>query len=120
MTMCQSAPIKNSPGVTSAVRSFEKFDWSVVADGELVLMTVRDLGDPGEKMSVADFRDVQALFLPKVNRWVGMSPSRGLRFGSGPLKMVDGVWYCAEDLVAQRGHEDATLSPDVLSLEMIK
>lgn len=102
------------------MRSFENFDWSTVVDGELALMTVRDLGDPGEKMSIADFRDVQALFLPKVNRWVGMSPARGLRFGSGPLKMVNGIWYCLEDRSAQRGHEDMTLSPDALSLEMIR
>lgn len=85
-----------------------------------MLMTVQDLGDPRSKMSIADFRDVQALFFPKVGRWVGMSPARGLRFGSGPLEMVNGVWYCLEDVEAQKGHEDLTLSPDTLSLEMIK
>lgn len=83
-------------------------------------MTVQDLGDPKSKMSIADFKDVQALFLPKVVKWVGMSPKRGLRFGSGPLKMVNGVWYCSEDVEAQKGHEDLALSPDSLSLEMIK
>lgn len=102
------------------MRSFESFDWSAVGDGQLVLMTVQDLGDPKSKMSIADFKDVQALFLPKVVKWVGMSPKRGLRFGSGPLKMVNGVWYCSEDVEAQKGHEDLALSPDSLSLEMIK
>jgi len=102
------------------VRPFERLDWNTVEDSNLVLMTVRDLGDPKEKMSIADFRDVQALFLPKVGKWVGMSPARGLRFGSGPLRMVDGVWYCQEDRGAQKGHEDMELSPEALSLEMIR
>jgi hypothetical protein len=102
------------------VRKFEDYDWSLLGEGQLVLMTVQDLGDPKSKMSIADFRDVQALFLSKVGKWVGMSPTRGLRFGSAPLKMVNGVWYCSEDVEAQKGHEDLTLSPDTLSLEMIK
>lgn len=102
------------------MRSFESFDWGQVKEGQLVLMTVQDLGDPKSKMSIADFRDVQALFLSKVGKWVGMSLTRGLRFGSGPLKMTDGIWYCVEDLNSQRGHEDMALSPETLSLEMIR
>lgn len=102
------------------MRAFEKLDWSVVKEGELVLMTVEHLGDPDAKMKVADFRDDHALFIPNVKRWVGMSPTRGLRFGTGPLRMADGIWYCSEDVSSQRGHEDFTLSPEVLSLEPIK
>ena len=102
------------------MRAFEKFDWSQVGEGDLVMMTVEELGDPDMKMKVADFRDVQALFLPKVGKWVGMSPSRGLRFGAGPARLINGVWYCSEDVTAQRGHEDMELSPESLSLEMIK
>lgn len=102
------------------MRAFDKLNWAGVKDGELVLMTVEHLGDPDMRMSVADFRDDHALFIPKVGRWVGMSPTRGLRFGAGPLRMVDGVWYCSEDRDSQRGHEDFGLSPDRLSLEPIK
>lgn len=102
------------------MRPFERFDWSALAEGQLVLMTVQDLGNPKSKMSIADFKDVQALFLPKVSRWVGMSPTRGLRFGTGPLRMVDGIWYCSEDVDAQRGNEDLVLSPEILSFEMIR
>lgn len=102
------------------VRAFEKFDFSVLKDGELALMTVDSLCDPKERMSVADFRDVQALFVTAVNRWVGMSHKRGLRFGVGPLRMVNGVWYCVEDVESQRGKEDFQLSPGALSLEVIR
>jgi hypothetical protein len=102
------------------VRAFEKLNWAGVKDGELVLMTVEHLGDPDMKMQIADFRDDHALFIPKVGRWVGMSPSRGLRFGSGPLRMVNGIWYCSEDRESQRGYEDLGLSPETLSLEPIK
>jgi hypothetical protein len=102
------------------VRAFEKFDFSLLKDGELALMTVVALGDPKERMHVADFRDVQALFLPSVKRWVGMSHTRGLRFGVGPLRLVDGVWYCVEDVESQKGREDFQLSPEALSLEVIR
>lgn len=106
--------------VTSRMREFEKFDFSTLQDGELALMTVPGLDDPHMTMRVADFRDVQALFLPEAGRWVGMSHMRGLRLGRGPLRLVDGVWLCAEDLLAQKGREDFKLSPEALSLEVIK
>lgn len=102
------------------VRAFESFDWSAVKDGELILMTVEELGDPKARMKIADFRDVQALFITEFKKWIGMSPSRGLRFGSGPPWLVNGIWYCAEDVVSQRGREDLSLSPEALSLEMIR
>lgn len=102
------------------VRPFEKFDFSTLQDGELALMTVPDLGDPKARMQVADFRDVEALFLAEAKSWIGMSHRRGLRLGRGPMRMVEGVWICAEDVDAQRGREDLKLSPESLSLEVIK
>lgn len=83
-------------------------------------MTVPVLGNPREVMQVADFRDFQALFIPKFGKWVGLSRGRGLRFGKGPVRLVDGVWRCTEDREAQEGREDLVLSPDILSLETIK
>lgn len=102
------------------MRAFESFDFSTLQDGELAVMTVPMLGDPKTVMQVADFRDLQALFLPEAQRWVGMSYRRGLRLGKGPVRMVDGVWICSEDLAAQKGREDLKLSPESLSLEVIK
>lgn len=102
------------------MRRFEDFDWSRVPEGQLVLMTVESLNDPRAKMKIADMRDMQALAVAKNGCWVGCSPTRGLRFGRGPVRMVDGVWFCREDVESQKGSEDMPLSPDALSLEMIK
>ncbi len=102
------------------MRAFERFDFSTLQDGELALMTVPELGDPKRVMQVADFRDLEALYLTDAKRWVGMSYRRGLRLGRGPLRLVGGVWICSEDVEAQKGREDLKLSPDALSLEVIK
>lgn len=102
------------------MRAFDKVDWSQVPTGQLILMTVPSLGDPAMLMRVADFLDVQALYYPATARWVGMSPDAGLRFGTAPLRLVDGVWFCREDLAAQDGQGEIRLSPAVLSLEVIR
>lgn len=101
------------------MRAFEDFNWSGLPAGELVLMTVESLGDPKAVMKIADFKDVQALYIPRVRCWVGMSPERGPRFGSGPLKMVDGIWYCVEDLESQKMFKDFQPSSNDMSLETI-
>lgn len=101
------------------MRAFESYDWSDLPEGHLVLMTVEALGNPKTVMRVADFKDVQALFVTKAGRWVGMSPTRGLRFGTGPLKMVDGIWYCVEDVESQKAFKDFQPTKDSMSLETI-
>lgn len=101
------------------MREFELWDWSQVQNGKLVLMTCNILS-PREKMKIADFRDSEALKFRKSGNWMGMSIDRGLRLGSGPLSMVNGVWFCNEDHKACNLYVDQELSPELLSLENIE
>jgi hypothetical protein len=101
------------------MRKFDSYDWSQLEEGFLILMTCEILSSR-ERMSIADFRDSQALKFKESGNWVGMSVNRGTRLGSGPLRMVDGVWICNEDHKACERYADLDLHPELLSLEMIK
>lgn len=63
-------------------------------DGSLVLLTSRDLAEDSLLLA-ADFRDMQALIHTPTGKWVGMN-QHGVRLGSGPLEMIDGIWYVKE------------------------
>jgi hypothetical protein len=101
------------------MRSFDQVDWESLPEGKLVLMTVETIVKDAT-MAVADFRDVQALVFTKTGNYLGMSPTRGLRFGKSPASMQNGVWLVTEDMQAEQGWEDIQPATEDLSLEIIK
>jgi hypothetical protein len=101
------------------MRQFEEFNWDNLEPGKLVLMTVENLESPENKMRIADFKDTRALYIQKFNKWVGMSPTNGPRFGSNPLKMINGVWFCIDDPDSQKNNPDFS-DFSLMSLEMIR
>lgn len=101
------------------MRPLEDVDWSALGEGFLVMLTISEVS-PGRKMQAADFKDMEALMFSRTRSWIGIHPERGARLGKGPVKMVDGVWHCHEDLEAQKGYEDAKAGPEDVSLEPIR
>jgi hypothetical protein len=95
-----------------------RIDWALVSDDRgLALMTIPDLAGDGE-MYLADFRDTQALAYKTTKHFIGLSKMRGLRLGSHPLRMIDGVWYITED--TQTGVEDLQVSDEAFCLQPIR
>lgn len=91
-------------------------DWDLVPEsGVLILLTAYDIYD-GQPMMLADFRDQQALFHIKYQRYLGLSLTRGIRFCRPPAIMSNGYWYAEED----NNISDVKLKIDNLSLECIK
>ena len=100
------------------MRTFEYFDWDSLPDDMLVVMTAPAL-ESGMAMHVADFTDVQALVFKETRSYVGMSRSRGLRFGARPALLRNGIWIAHEDTAKQLKWKDFVLSVDALSLDVI-
>ena len=96
-----------------------RIDSSLIpGDGSLVLLTARDLADDSVLM-MADFRDMQAVVYAPTGSYLGIGAT-GVRLGARPLEMVGGLWLMKEDEGLRRAHENVRLSPDLLSLEMIR
>lgn len=93
-------------------------DWSRVPEsGLLVLMTAEDV-EAGAVMKMADFRDTHALFYSRFGRWLGLS-RRGVRLGTSPLRLVDGIWYAAEDRELSDANPDHAPDVSQISLKVI-
>jgi len=83
-------------------------EWNIVPDGGwLVLLTMEEPAD-GVPASMADFRDSKALTHSKTGRWLGLGRS-GVRFGSGPPELRNGIWFVREDPKAVRRFRDVTV-----------
>ncbi len=85
----------------------------------LALLTAREIVESNQIM-LADFRDTHALVYKKTGHFIGLSLTRGIRLGGHPIQMIDGVWYITEDPKAQKGHENASVTPDMLAMGLIK
>lgn len=99
-----------------AVRPIE---WNVVPDRDwLVLLTMEEPAD-GVPASMADFRDSEALAHSGTGRWIGLG-RRGVRFGSGPPELRNGVWFVREDGRAAKRFRDVTVSAADMRLRPIE
>ena len=97
----------------------QKLDPSIIpSDGRLVILTVRDIGEDSQVMA-ADFRDTLALVYKPTGSYIGAGMF-GIRLGKRPIEMVNGIWIMPENSDLLRVHTNVRLSPDMLSLEMIK
>ena len=83
----------------------------------MAVLTTADL-DPDGKIFIADFRDIHLLTYE--GHILGLTKTRGVRFGKRPLTMTDGVWYAQEDFKAQDGHDNVRIDHTHLTLEPIE
>lgn len=84
----------------------------------MILLTATDIG-PEERMYAADFRDMTAVMHTPSRSFIGLTRSRGMRLGKHP-RLVDGSWVLEEDVEAQMAYPNKRLTPEALSLEIIK
>lgn len=92
-------------------------DWDVVPEtGKLPLCTVRDL-QARATIYLADFRDIEVLIWKPTGSFIGLSRSRGMRFCSGPIEMMDGVWFGQENLRLQKHQRDVHVQVEFLEFQ---
>jgi hypothetical protein len=97
-----------------------KVDWRLVPEaGELALLTMDELVDGGPLM-LADFRDVKALVHKETGAYVGLSRSRGIRLGTAPIAMKDGIWYVTEDAALGERRKDVPVTAQTAILQLIE
>jgi hypothetical protein len=94
------------------------FDWKFVPVKGLVLLTVQEISIHSP-VFIADHRDTHALAYTPTGGFIGQSLRNGMRLGKVPLRLIDGIWYMAEDEDSQRSHTAIQLSPDLLTLRVI-
>lgn len=94
------------------------FDWGLVPDAGLVLLTVAEVSDES-LVCVADFRDTHALAYVPTNAFMGQSRTRGMRLGKLPLQMRDGIWFMEEDLEVPDEHSEVRLRSELVRLRPI-
>ena len=96
----------------------KEISWEGVPEGLMILLTATDVGH-AERMYAADFRDMTAAMHLPSGAFIGMTRDRGIRLGRRP-RLVNGTWVLEEDRKAQEAFPDKALSPDVISLEVIR
>ena len=85
----------------------------------LVLVTVPELAE-NVVMMITDFRDLKTLVYKPTGQYIGINFDGLLRLGTGPLEMINGIWYTREDPEQLDKHKHVRLFPDLLTLELIK
>lgn len=85
----------------------------------MVLLTAREVAEDSVLM-MADFRDTHALRFVRSGHLVGLTKSRGMRLGSRPAVLVNGVWYLDEDPAAQDKFRGVELTEDLVDLAPIE
>lgn len=71
----------------------------------LVLITSESI-DIESKMQIADFKDMEALYHPKYDRFIGYSSNGALLFGKKPIVLNDGIYYIEHDTILSRSAVD--------------
>jgi len=84
----------------------------------LLLLTMAEVVD-GSALMAADFRDTHALFHSGTGRFIGLSRDRGIRFGSPPVRMENGIWVLEEDPELAETVKDVRISASDLTLKAI-
>ena len=94
------------------------FDLNLIPDRSLAVMTTECIEIDGP-LSIADFKDTFGLIYKPTGHFIGFSKKNGLRLGTRPLRMVNGIWLMEEFRGNISGHEEVCLKPELLSLEFI-
>jgi hypothetical protein len=78
----------------------------------LILLTCESV-DLESDIKIADYKDTEALYHPKYDRFIGYSSSGILLFGKKPIILNDGIYYIEHDT------DTTKLAKDVSPLQCI-